>query len=161
MKENQYSNDNHTSVKIFLPVVRGANMEPTVMEQQQQFIAGCQRLVAQAQRINQLSQELEAAMFELKAIANSLNTQRRQIKGNSVPLKSVCQYMAIGLPFVGQQPDGSFILATRPVDLFHAEKEAAQVAQNLRHIKKTQKLTPSGNTARKKRASRQNRSFHN
>jgi hypothetical protein len=158
MKETPDSDNNRRAVNISLPVIRGANMEITVMQQQQQqFITGCQRLITQAQRINELSQELEAAMFEFKAIANSLNSQRRHIKGNSEPLKSVCQYMAIGLPFVGQKPDGSFILATRPVDLFQAEKEAAQVAQKLRHIKK-EKQTPSSKKTRKNRTSRQNRS---
>ena len=99
----------------------------------QEVQGGWQHLVTQAQYINQLAAELEAAMFELKAIANTLNSQRRYLLENSQPLKSVCEYLATSVPYVGQQQDGSLIVTTRTVDLFRAEREAALVAQALRH----------------------------
>ncbi|OUL34150.1 hypothetical protein BV372_14430 [Nostoc sp. T09] len=84
-----------------------------------------ERLVAQVQCINQMAAQLEAMILEFKTIAGTL-----QEKGQ--PYKSICQYLPVSVPWVLQKPDESFILTMRKVDIFHAEREAAQLAQQLR-----------------------------
>ncbi|MBC1258701.1 hypothetical protein GNE54_25120, partial [Trichormus variabilis V5] len=49
------------------------------------------------------------------------------------------------VPVVKQQPDQSFILTTRKVDLFRAEREAAQLAQQLRQHTQKKKSAPMRN----------------
>lgn len=92
---------------------------------------GRQRLAVQAQRINQLSVELEAAILELKAIANELKREQR-INQSQEPVKSMCEYSTALVPCVRYKKSGAFVLTTRQVDLFQAEREATQVAQTLR-----------------------------
>ncbi|MDZ8053909.1 MAG: hypothetical protein RMX68_014815 [Aulosira sp. ZfuVER01] len=84
-----------------------------------------ERLVVQAQRINQIAAQLEASILELKTIASKL-----QEKGK--PYKSICQYSPVSVPWVLQKPDESFLLTMRKVDILQAEREAAQLAQQLR-----------------------------
>ena len=125
---------------------------------------GVERLESQAQRINQLSAELEAAVLELKAIASEVNRDWRALQAIQEPGKGaicaavqrfaiafakpgataakrearesfipdVCEYQAANVPNVKQKPSGSFVLTSRPVDLFQAEREAALLAQTLR-----------------------------
>lgn len=116
---------------------------------------GVKRLESQAQRINQLSAELEAAVLELKAIASEVNRDwralqaiqesstgaialanpgataaKREARESFIP--DVCEYQAANVPNVKQKQSGSFVLTSRPVDLFQAEREAALLAQTLR-----------------------------
>lgn len=100
--------------------------------QQEKIISERERLIAQVERINQMAGELEAAILELKAIANTLNSQKRYPLLKKELGKQICQYFAISVPWVKQKPDESFILTTRKVDLFRAEREAALLAQQLR-----------------------------
>jgi hypothetical protein len=133
---------------------------------------GVERLESQAQRINQLSAELEAAVLELKAIASEVNqdwralqaiqesstgaicassfraaplTQQRNALALANPgatvakrdaresfIPDVCEYQSANVPNVKQKQSGSFVLTSRPVDLFQAEREAALLAQTLR-----------------------------
>ncbi|MCL6749613.1 hypothetical protein KBT16_00900 [Nostoc sp. CCCryo 231-06] len=79
-----------------------------------------------------MAQELEAAILELKAIANTLNTQKRYPFLIKELCKNICQYFAVRVPWVKRKSDESFILTTRKVDLFRAEREAALLAQQLR-----------------------------
>ena len=101
---------------------------------------GWQRLAAQAERINQLSAELEKAMFELKVIANDINREQRTIQVAQKPTKSTCEYVTAIVPCVRRKKAGAFVLTTRPVDLFQAEREATQVAQTLRHRAKRRRV---------------------
>lgn len=106
-----------------------------------------QRLTAQAERINQLSSELEEAMLELKAIANDINGTRRIGQNSQKPVKSACKYLVAIVPCVTRRKAGGFVLATRTVDLFQAEREAEQVAKRLRHqAQKRQVLSPQNHT---------------
>ncbi|MHC5600067.1 MAG: hypothetical protein ACYTXC_29770 [Nostoc sp.] len=98
--------------------------------QEEKIISERERLIVQIERINQMAGELEAAILELKAIANTLNTQKRCPVLNQEAYK--CQYFAVSVPWVKRKPDESFILTTRRVDLFRAEREAALLAQQLR-----------------------------
>ncbi|MEH2280971.1 MAG: hypothetical protein V7K90_06450 [Nostoc sp.] len=93
-------------------------------------------MIAQVERINQMAEELEAAIFELKAIANTLNTQKSYPVLNQEPYKNICQYFTVSVPLVKRKPDDSFILTTRRVDLFRAEREATLLAQQLRQQSK-------------------------
>ncbi|MEH1928648.1 hypothetical protein [Nostoc sp.] len=99
--------------------------------QEEKIISEPERLIAQVERVNEVAGELEAAILELKAIANTVNTQRRYplLKKE---LGNICQYFAVNVPWVKRKADGSFILTTRKVDLFRAEREATLLAQQLR-----------------------------
>ncbi|MBD2356665.1 hypothetical protein H6G41_18875 [Tolypothrix sp. FACHB-123] len=87
-------------------------------------------LLVQAQRINQMAAQLEAMILEFKTIASKL-----QEKGK--PYKSICQYLPVSVPWVIQKPDESFILTMQKVDIFQAERQAAQLAQQLRQHSKS------------------------
>ncbi|WP_157162533.1 hypothetical protein [Cylindrospermum stagnale] len=100
--------------------------------QEEKIICEWERLAAQAQRINQIARELEAAILELRAMASTFNSQRRYSLPLEKTYKKICHYFTVSVPWVKQKPDKSFILTTRKVDLFRAEKEAALLAQQLR-----------------------------
>lgn len=100
--------------------------------QKVKIISERERLITQVERINQMAAELEAAILELKAIANTLNTQKRYPVIIQELCKNICQYFAVSIPWVKRKPDDSFILKTRKVDLFRAEREASLLAQQLR-----------------------------
>ncbi|MBG1271641.1 hypothetical protein [Nostoc sp. WHI] len=104
--------------------------------QPEKIISEWERLTAQVERINQIAGELEAAILELKAIANTLNSQKRYPLLKNELGKNICQYFAVSVPWVRQQPDESFILTMRNIDLFRAEREAALLAQQLRQQNK-------------------------
>ena len=100
--------------------------------QEEKIISERERFITQVERINQMAVELEAAILELKAIANTLNTQKRYPLLMKELCKNICQYFAVSVPWVKRKSDESFILTTRKVDLFRAEREAALLAQQLR-----------------------------
>lgn len=89
-----------------------------------------ERLAVQAQRINQMAAQLEAMILEFKTIASKLQEQGK-------PYESICQYSPVRVPWVIQKPDEPFILTMRKVDIFQAEREAAQLAQQLRQQSKS------------------------
>lgn len=99
-----------------------------------------QRLTAQAEKINQLASELEAAMFELKAIASVIKREQRIKHKTPKPLKHTCEFLATSVPDVKRGDAGGFVLATRRVDLFQAEREATQTAQKLRRQVKRKRV---------------------
>ncbi|MBD2305382.1 hypothetical protein H6G17_07625 [Chroococcidiopsis sp. FACHB-1243] len=94
-----------------------------------------QHLVAQADKINQLAAQLEAAIFELKAIANQID-YTQQLSGNT------CEYRSVVVPQVKRRNTNEFILTTKVIDLFQAEREAQQLAQTLRQKTKTRQKFP-------------------
>lgn len=89
-----------------------------------------QRLALQAQRINQMAAQMEAMILEFKTIASKLQEK-------SKPYKSICQYLPVSVPWVLQKPDESFLVTMQKVDIFQAEREAAQLAQQLRQQSKS------------------------
>ncbi|MEH2145258.1 hypothetical protein [Nostoc sp.] len=97
--------------------------------QDEKIISERERFLAQVERINQMAGELEAAILELKAIANTLNTQKRY---PVLKCKNIFIWQSISVPWVKRKPDESFILTTRRVDLFRAEREATLLARQLR-----------------------------
>ena len=89
-----------------------------------------QHLAAQADRINQLAAELEVAILGLKAIASQID-YTQQLSG------SACEYRSVVVPQVKRRKATEFILTTKAIDLFQAEREAQQLAQTLRQKTKT------------------------
>lgn len=106
---------------------------------------GMRRLENQAKRINQLSAELEAAVLELKAIGSEINPDWKaiQITQNSANSVNVCEYQTMAVPQVESKADGSFLVISKPVDLFQAEREAILLAQILRHRTKNKQKRQS------------------
>jgi hypothetical protein len=84
-------------------------------------------LLVQSQRINQMAAQLEAMILQFKTMASTL-----QEKGK--PYKSICQYLPVSVPWVIQKPDETFILTMQKVDILQAERQAAQLAQQLRQL---------------------------
>ena len=98
-----------------------------------------QHLSMQVQRINQMAYELEAAILELKEIADNLDEQRRTGESKPYRLKKVCNYAPVTVPCVKQKSDRTLIVTTRKVDLFRSEREATYLAQKLRNQIKRKK----------------------
>ncbi|GAB4477199.1 MAG: hypothetical protein OHK0037_39080 [Elainellaceae cyanobacterium] len=97
-------------------------------------------LEVKADEINQLSAAQEAAMLELKAIAQklerdwkALDAQQQVFAGEAVDLPALCEYLETEVPLVQRDEKGAFVVTKRPVDLFQAERDAEWMAQSLRH----------------------------
>ncbi|GAB4148458.1 MAG: hypothetical protein Fur0046_26950 [Cyanobacteria bacterium J069] len=97
-------------------------------------------LEVKADEINQLSAAQEAAMLELKAIAQklerdwkTLDAQHTAFPDATSELPSLCAYLETEVPLVQRDENGAFVVTKRPVDLFQAEREAEFMAHSLRH----------------------------
>ncbi|MBD0386179.1 MAG: hypothetical protein ICV54_06540 [Nostoc sp. C3-bin3] len=132
MKQIQDTDKKPILLKVSLLPISVTTAIAPLQPQQEKIISEQERLITQVKRINQMAGELEAAILELKAIANTLNTQKRYPVLKQELWKNICQYFAVSVPWVKRKPDDSFILTTRKVDLFRAEREAALLAQQLR-----------------------------
>ncbi len=120
----------------------------------QRTIEGLRRIESQAERINQLSAELETAVLELKEIASEVNRDWRAFQAIQQPTidaiakqdispsfaSNICEYQVANVPNVQQKPSGSFLLSSRPIDLFKAEREAGLLAQTLRRRTKRKQI---------------------
>jgi hypothetical protein len=120
----------------------------------QRTIKGLRRIESQAERINQLSAELEVAVLELKEIASEVNRDWRAFQAIQQPTIdaiakrdispsfacNICEYQVANVPNVQQKPSGSFLLSSRSIDLFKAEREAALLAQTLRRRTKRKQI---------------------
>lgn len=117
---------------------------------QQRTTECMKRLQSQAQRVNQLAAELESALLELKAIASDVNRDWRAIQatqehcprkmalvlpkqqGTASSVGDICEYRSAIVPMVQQNASGTFVVTSRSVDIFQAERDAALLAQTLR-----------------------------
>jgi len=113
--------------------------------QMQRTRDGWKRLEYQASHINRLSTELEAALLELKAIASQVNAdwntlQQVQHSSTQAIIPNVCEYQITKLPLVQYKPSGTFLLTSRSVDLFKAERDAIVLAQVLRRRTRRKRL---------------------
>lgn len=90
-----------------------------------------QKLAASTERINQLSAQLEAALYELKEIASNIRHQQ------NLPRVPDFDKPALAIPYIYCKRPGLFVLKAKAVDLFAEEKAAYQLAQQLRHRTKT------------------------
>jgi hypothetical protein len=98
-----------------------------------------QLLEAQVQHINQLSAVQEAAILELKTIAeqieqdwNAFEQLQSDYEGDAEQLP-ICDYVSAVVPKIERNADGVYVISSRSIDLFKAEREAALTAQALRH----------------------------
>ncbi|MBW4663077.1 MAG: hypothetical protein KME01_02580 [Chroococcus sp. CMT-3BRIN-NPC107] len=101
---------------------------PLSREKPQIVINGWQKLLANAEKVNQLSEQLEAALFELKVTAS-------EIKGdqNAYPISNkIFNHKFLAIPCIRYKRPGLIVVTTRKIDLFQQEREALQVAQMLR-----------------------------
>lgn len=118
----------------------GRKSHPEVQPRPEFPAAEAMRLLeVKADEINQLSAAQEAAMLELKAIAQklerdwkTLDTQQQALAGETANLPALCEYLETEVPLVQRDEKGAFVVTKRPVDLFQAERDAKWMAQNLR-----------------------------
>lgn len=122
------------------PVVKTQILEPfpapsSLDKLRWRITKGMRRLENHALRINQLSAELEAAVLELKAVASEINPDWKTIQAtqNSANKVNICEYQMMAVPKVESKADGSFLVISKPIDLYQAEREASSLAQILRH----------------------------
>lgn len=99
-----------------------------------------QRLDAQAEEVNQLSAAQELAILKLKAIAEQAGQDWQSSDatslaglGKAVRLPPICEYLETAVPHVEKDQHGKFVVTSRSVDLFKAEREAALNAEDLRY----------------------------
>lgn len=118
------------------PVNSTSEAKPTA---RQQLSTAFQRLEVQVEHINDLAVAQETAMRELKAIADRLERDWKAIELEEAPgtnleamVPVVCDYLTTTVPYVEKDDNGTFLLTTRAIDLFKAEREAALTAQTLR-----------------------------
>lgn len=98
-----------------------------------------QRLDAQAAEVNQLSEAQEAAILKLKAIAEQVGQDWQASDstnlaglGKAVQLPPICEYWDTAVPHIEKDQYGKFVVTSRSVDLFKAEREADLNAEELR-----------------------------
>ncbi|WP_414753375.1 hypothetical protein [Anabaena sp. CCY 9910] len=146
MKQIEPSYKTTISLPLMLPQVTVNKVIVPLQPQSESLSSGWESLITVVQHINQMAIELEAKILELKTIASTINSQINYLTENSDrPYINICQYSPVSVPLVKQQPDQSFILTTRKVDLFRAEREAAQLAQQLRQHTQKKKSPPMRN----------------
>jgi hypothetical protein len=98
-----------------------------------------QRLDAQAEEVNQLSAAQEAAIMRLKTIAEQVEQdwQTQPVKTRSgrtaLKLPPLCESGETAFPHIEKDQNGNFVLTSRSVDLFRAERDAEFNAEVLRH----------------------------
>ncbi|MFQ3616820.1 MAG: hypothetical protein SNJ57_06720, partial [Cyanobacteriota bacterium] len=130
-----------TSVKPQFVAASGRESHPEVPPCSEFSTAEAMRLLeVKADEINRLSAAQEAAMLELKAIAQklerdwkALDTQQQPFAGEAGDPPALCEYLETEVPLVRRDEKGAFVVTKRPVDLFQAERDAEWMAQSLRH----------------------------
>lgn len=111
---------------------------PLSREKPQIVINGWQKLLANAEKVNQLSAQLEAALFELKVTASEIKGDR-----NTYPISNkIFNHKFLAIPCIRYKKPGLIVVTTRKIDLFQQEREALQVAQMLRRRTKRRLKRP-------------------
>jgi hypothetical protein len=125
-------------------------IQPRQESSERQYTDMLTRLEAQAQRINELSSAQEAAMLELKAIAEKAERdwktgelESTSRMGDRFDARSICEYGETAVPHIKKDDTGAFIVTTRSIDLFKAEREANLMADALRHRAVSSTHSPS------------------
>ena len=114
-------------------------------EKPQKASNGWQKLLVSAEKVNRLSEQLEAALFELKIVASEIKSDRHaQSTANKL-----FNYKFIAIPCIHYKKPGLIVVTTRKLDLFQQEREALQVAQMLRRRTKRRLKRPIPNTLSK------------
>ncbi|BCL37063.1 hypothetical protein [Nostoc sp. MS1] len=142
MKQIEPSYKTTLSLPLMLPQVKVTNAIVPLQPQPDTLNSRWEHLMTVVQHINQMAVELETKMLELKTIASKINSQLNSLNENdNQSVINICQYSPISVPLVKQKSDRTFMLTTRKVDLFKAEREAAQLAQQLRQRTHKKKAT--------------------
>lgn len=136
-------------------------LQPLRELSERQFAEMLKRLEMQAQHINELSSAQEVAMLELKAMAEKAergfkgSETENGGKGDRLSSSALCEYLEPAVPHIEKDEYGAFVLTTRSIDLFKAEREANRVADALRQ-RTPYPANPSATTrSRQKAGSRQ------
>lgn len=113
------------------------------------FHQSLQVLDTQAQYINQLSAIQETAIQELKMIAEQIEQDWKALEQvtddatrSDLEPPQVVEYQATAVPQLEKDKYGIYVLTTRAIDLFKAEREASLTAQALRHWSKRGRTHP-------------------
>lgn len=120
-------------------------LQPQLSREKPKVSNAWQKLLISAEKVNQLSEQLEAALFELK-IAGS------QLKGdkNAHPISNkMFKQKSIVIPYIHYKRPGLIVVTTRKIDLFQQEREADRVAQMLRKRTKRRLKRPIPTTLSK------------
>lgn len=108
-------------------LLRQLHLPETVLPPVEVAIA---RMEAQIDQIHDLAIAQEAALLELKNLAEAIDRERK-LDPDSDDLP-ICEFLAAAVPLVERDRDGVLVVSSRPLDLFRAEREAVSIAQNLR-----------------------------
>ncbi|MEJ1938055.1 hypothetical protein WDZ92_48295, partial [Nostoc sp. NIES-2111] len=141
MKQIEPSYKTTISLPLMQPQITATNAIVPLQPQPDNLNSRWEHLLTVVQHINQMAIELEAKMLELKTIASKINSQLNSLNENDKQSVVICQYSPVSVPVVKQKPDQTFMLTTRKIDLFRAEREAAQLAQQLRQRAYKKKAT--------------------
>lgn len=129
----------------------------------QRFQAGIKRLEMRANYINELSTQLESALYEIKAIAGDVYRDQAVLAQSPHAIAAGSRklnhwdYATATVPQVRQETDGGFVLTMRQIDLLKAEREAEMNAQFLRRRRRGQ----SSRQRRDQASNRKNGLSHN
>ncbi|MGB7520808.1 MAG: hypothetical protein WA865_16010 [Spirulinaceae cyanobacterium] len=115
-----------------LPIEKFAVQRGTTAKQRLDF--SLKELKSQAQQVNLLSSELEKAILRLKAITDYVDLSNHYLSPHQSKRKrvSICEYSHTQIPTIKPKSNGHFVLVSRHLDIFKAEREARSVAQMLR-----------------------------
>ena len=144
MADSRMADAKPSTVTASKPTPAPKTTPASIVTERSQYQEALKRLEAKAQQINQLSAAQETAMLELKAIATRLERDRVALElqhgdayeGDTyLPAEpsTICEYLATDVPAIERDQSGAFVMTTRAVDLFKAERDAEVMAQTLRH----------------------------
>lgn len=108
-------------------LLRQLHLPETVTPSVEMAIA---RMEAQIDQIHDLAIAQEAALLELKNLAEAVDRERKlDPEADDLP---TCEFLAAAVPLIERDRDGVLVVSSRPIDLFRAEREAVSIAKNLR-----------------------------
>lgn len=123
------------------------------LSREKQVSNGWQKLLISAEKVNQLSEQLEEALFELKTTASKMKGDK-----NAQPISNkIFKHKLVVIPYIYYKRPGLIVVTTRKVDLFQQEREAVQLAQMLRRRTQRRLKRPIPTTLAK--SSNQNKNF--
>jgi hypothetical protein len=113
-----------------------------------------QQLEAKAEQVNHLSTQQEAALLEIKAIAQQLERDWHSTQSAGRPLSKqwdatlanlqadLTHNLNAQVPYVERDASGAWVVTSRGIDLFRAERESEQMAEVLRRRQRPSRPAP-------------------
>ncbi|MBE9179877.1 hypothetical protein IQ268_15000 [Oculatella sp. LEGE 06141] len=123
----------------YLQPFRQLHPQPAQPTSPQRLSDAFKQLEERANYVNKLAAAQETAILELKAIAERLERDWKAIELETpdadldAEVPTICDYITASVPHIEKDDHGTFIVTSRSVDLFKAERDAALVAHGLRH----------------------------